>query len=342
MTTNIATFANQAYSTLAGNVNSTATTIALQSGGGAAFTNPGANEYLPGTFIDAATGLITEVVWITAVSGDTLTIIRPSGGNNYLNEGSTNIARSWLAGDLFQALITAGSLNGFMQTTTQNLGRWLGTLVVTSTGSVTLAAGTTKIRVRGCGAGGGSGAVPATSGSQAACSGGGGGAAWGEVIISSGLTALSATIGAGGVAGVDGVSAGAGGNGGSTVLTGGFGTLTLPGGMGSSEGVVTTSLNYEGGAGPGSYPSETGCQIVYLAEGDPGSPGILLSTTNGGSGMGGSTPFGQGGTPVGASFPGQSGTGYGAGAGGAFNLPSNAARNGGAGTGGILIIDQFT
>ena len=105
------TFTNNAGSTLAGPINNTTTTINLASGGGVLFPNPvvGSTQFAA-TIIDAATGLLREIVYCTSRSGDTLTVLRAQEGTVGLN---------WNAGDLVQELVTAGEMNAFLQTPVQ-------------------------------------------------------------------------------------------------------------------------------------------------------------------------------------------------------------------------------
>lgn len=102
----IALFANDAQATIAGSISSSATSVTLTAGMGALFPNPGANQYFCATFVDAATGLIEEIVHVTAVSGDMMTIVRAQ-------EGTT--ALSWISGDGFGNLWTAGSASVMLQ-----------------------------------------------------------------------------------------------------------------------------------------------------------------------------------------------------------------------------------
>lgn len=94
-------FANNASSTLAGAISNTAVTCNLAVGTGVLFPAPGAGQYFVGTFNDAATGLLTEIVHVTNVTVDTITIVRAQEGTTALN---------WNAGDLFANLLTAGTL----------------------------------------------------------------------------------------------------------------------------------------------------------------------------------------------------------------------------------------
>lgn len=97
-------FANFANSTLAGNIGTSATVVNLQAGTGALFPNPVAPLYFIGVFTDAATRTLREIVWCTARSADSLTIVRAQ-------EGTTALA--WNANDIFSCIITAGTLKTF-------------------------------------------------------------------------------------------------------------------------------------------------------------------------------------------------------------------------------------
>ena len=67
-------FANDASSTLVAPISSSSNSVTLASGTGSLFPNPSAGQQFSLTFNDAATGLLTEIVHVTAVSGDTFTI----------------------------------------------------------------------------------------------------------------------------------------------------------------------------------------------------------------------------------------------------------------------------
>lgn len=98
--------ANNAQTTLAGSISNIATTANLASGSGILFAAPGANQYFVGTFTDAATGLLHEIVFVTNVTGDTITMERAQEGTTALN---------WSANDLFGNLMTAGQLETMVQ-----------------------------------------------------------------------------------------------------------------------------------------------------------------------------------------------------------------------------------
>lgn len=99
-------FANNARSTLAGNITSVATNATLAPGTGALFPAPGPGQYFILTFKDAATLLISEIVWVTNVTGDIITMQRGK-------EGTT--AKAWVSGDIAAQLITAGTMQAFVQ-----------------------------------------------------------------------------------------------------------------------------------------------------------------------------------------------------------------------------------
>ena len=99
-------FANNAKSTLAAPLSSVSTTAVLASGTGSLFPSPTTGQGFKMTFVDNATGLLNEIVLVTARSGDTLTIVRAQ-------EGTT--AQSWLANDLAGMYFTAGSIQNNIQ-----------------------------------------------------------------------------------------------------------------------------------------------------------------------------------------------------------------------------------
>lgn len=77
------------------------TTITIRSGSG--FPTLGANERVVATIVDAATGLQFEIVTVTAVVGNVLTVQRAQEGT---------AARAWAAGDLLSIRTTAATLTG--------------------------------------------------------------------------------------------------------------------------------------------------------------------------------------------------------------------------------------
>lgn len=326
-------FANNATSTLAGSISNVAVTCNLAPGTGALFPNPGADEYFVMTFTDAATGILKEIVHVTARATDTLTIVRAQ-------EGTTALA--WTAGDIAANLNTAGTMAGLVQPD-DNPGRLLDILVVTANGAVALPAGTNAIVVEGVGAGGGGGSADVTGAGEFAAGSGGGSGGWGKVRVTSGVDSLTATIGVGGVGGVVGVSGGVGADGTNTVLTGTFGTITFPGAGGGAAGIAIVPPAAVGGGAAGALASQTGGTPLYLAGGDAGGIGQAFTPTNGFSGSGANSPYGTGGGEGGTSSGGGTATGYGAGGSGGLNTESQVtARDGGGGAAGVLLISCYS
>jgi hypothetical protein len=95
-------FANQASTTLAGPISAGATALTVASGTGSEFPSLSAGQQFAATLNDAATGLLTEVVYCTARSGDNFTTI--------VRAQESTTALSWLAGDLIANLLTAGQM----------------------------------------------------------------------------------------------------------------------------------------------------------------------------------------------------------------------------------------
>lgn len=122
-------FSNNAGSTLAGPISSSATTINLAAGGGAEFPNPTTDQYFKLTLTDAATGLVQEIVHVTARVVDQLTVVRGQ-------EGTT--PRDWSAGDLAENLLTAGTMAAFSQGAVAGLNLFSGTDQSGSANAVTV------------------------------------------------------------------------------------------------------------------------------------------------------------------------------------------------------------
>lgn len=99
-------WSNNAQTTVAGSISNLSTTVNLASGTGALFPSPGPGQGFTGTFTDAATGLLHEIVLVTGRTGDTLTIVRGQEGTTPLN---------WTANDLFANLWTSGAAASLVQ-----------------------------------------------------------------------------------------------------------------------------------------------------------------------------------------------------------------------------------
>ena len=101
-------FANNAGTTLAAPLVSTATSLTVASGTGALFPNPntGLNQFFRITLVDALTGLVNEICFCTARTADVMTIIRAQEGT---------AADNWLAGDSVSSFITDGTMTNLVQ-----------------------------------------------------------------------------------------------------------------------------------------------------------------------------------------------------------------------------------
>ncbi|WES88766.1 glycine-rich domain-containing protein [Dickeya fangzhongdai] len=97
--------ANNAQTVLAAGISSTATSLTVNTGTGSLFPSPSAgSSFFKLTLIDAATGLLTEIVHVTARSGDVMTIVRAQEGTS---------ARAWSANDIAANMLTAGTIAMF-------------------------------------------------------------------------------------------------------------------------------------------------------------------------------------------------------------------------------------
>lgn len=99
-------FSNNAQSTLALPIAASDTSLSVASGTGSEFPSISGNQYFTLTLIDAATGTINEICYVTARNGDTMTVKRGQEGTS---------ARAWGAGDTAANLLTSGTTALFTQ-----------------------------------------------------------------------------------------------------------------------------------------------------------------------------------------------------------------------------------
>lgn len=100
-------FANNAKSTLAAGINTSATTVTLSTGTGALFPSPGADELFTLSLTDSATGTLTEIMFCTGRTGDVCTVVRAQEGTTALN---------WETGDFANNFFTAGTAAALQDT----------------------------------------------------------------------------------------------------------------------------------------------------------------------------------------------------------------------------------
>lgn len=336
--------ANNVNTQLAAAASSSATTLTLASS--ANLPTLSAGQVMPLTLNDAATGQNYEIVYVTAITGVTLTVTRAQEGTGAL---------TWNVGDYAFCPPTAGTVatalgnpsNTFQvapATASQhaaqfgqvNTGRLLNVQVITSSGTYTPTAGTNSIIVEIIGGGGGSGGVAAPGTGSGAISKAGQSGAYAKVRFTTGFSGAAVTIGAAGTAGASGANAG--GTGGTTS----FGSLiSCPGGSGSPAGTINAGYVFLPSIFGAAAPTITsGTTLASLA---PTVGSVNVAAASGGVGVAGSganTPLGVGG--IGATQgPGNSGTGYGVGAGGAYAGSGSAAQTGAAGTPGVVIVYEY-
>lgn len=292
-------FANNATTTLFDPITSGATTANLSPGTGALFPALGSGQQFIGTLVDAATGLVTEIVHVTARSGDTITIVRGQ-------EGTT--AHAWLAGDTFANYPTAGTAAAFDQIGL-NDGFNIQVFATPGTFSWTAPVGVTRVKAVVVG-GGSSGACGTTV--TAAAGGSAGGAAIGFYAVTPG-TAYAVVVGAGGAAQVTNGTAGSAG-----------GTSSFASFCSATGGQQQVALQ----AGP---PSGMGSGGQINLGGGTGGDAILGNTLGG---AGGNSLFGGGGRM--GTAAGVAGQAYGAGGGGSYGVATPGPS--GAGAAGVVIL----
>ena len=98
---------NNAQATVSGGISSVATSVTFSpAGSGSLFPNPGPNQVYALTHINSTTNAPGEIVYVTAMIGDTATIVR--------GRESTS-AEAWNSGDTVANQLTAGTLNYLAQ-----------------------------------------------------------------------------------------------------------------------------------------------------------------------------------------------------------------------------------
>lgn len=100
-------FANNASTTIASGISSTATSVTVAASTGSLFPSiTTAGQHWRGTFVKNGNASLYEIVLVTATSGDTFTITRAQ-------EGTTALA--WSVGDYFNLFLTAADTREFAQ-----------------------------------------------------------------------------------------------------------------------------------------------------------------------------------------------------------------------------------
>ncbi|HGP4151500.1 TPA: hypothetical protein ACLMQK_004219 [Yersinia enterocolitica] len=135
--------ANNASTVLSAGISASATTLTVNTGTGGLFPSPvSGTSFFKLTLVDAATGTLTEIVHVTARTGDIMTIVRGQ-------EGTTN--RLWSANDIAANMMTAGTLDLFAQSgslggaASLNVGTTAGTVAAGNDSRITGAAQFTQL-----------------------------------------------------------------------------------------------------------------------------------------------------------------------------------------------------
>lgn len=351
----IFTFVNNLNTTLAAPVSPSATNITLASTANLPASIP-ASEVLVITLNDSATRQNFEILYATARTGATLTVLRAQEGTGAL---------SWLTGDFAYSPPTAGQQESFGQLAESNTwtgantfddpvtiapavnadeamqlgqatGRLLAVRRLTFSGTYNPTVGTTRIIVELVGGGGGGGGSSPTVAGQISIASGGGSGAYAKSLITSGFSGVFITIGPGGIGGF------AGGNGGNGSVTS-FGTLlSAAGGFGGGVGQASIPPFTQIGSPGGALPI-TG--NILNSAGNSGLTSTAATIVSFVSGAGGSSFLGAGGAPQGTSTAGGiSGAlfGFGGGGSGGLNGASTPGQSGGPGAPGLIIVYEYT
>ncbi|MCY0016551.1 hypothetical protein LAD24_07930 [Escherichia coli] len=214
------------------------------------------------------------------------------------------------------------------------VGRLLKIQVFTASGTVTKTPGAKKWRIKCLGAGGGSSAAPATGSNEVSVSNGGGAGAYAEGIYDvSSITTASVVIGSGGAGGTADSIYGADGG---TSSVGSFisspgGKAGLPAGPANPPFQPVANTNSDG---------PTGWNIVG-SSGAGAEPAVAVTHSYAAGSRGSNSIFGVGGSIPAINSPANTGGGYGSGASGCSNGPSQPAKSGAAGRPGIVIIEEL-
>jgi hypothetical protein len=219
-------------------------------------------------------------------------------------------------------------------TTSVTLGFAVIMQVFTSSGTYTPSANMVYCQVNAIGAGGGGGGVALTGSSARAAAGGGGGGetAFGLFTAINIGASQAITIGAGGAGGVGNAIGQTGG-------TTSIGALMSAIGGSGGAGSASTTLSSSAAGGDGGTGGTGG---NYRFQGGFGDDSFV-SSSDGliDSGDGGTSSMSGGIRGIRTSVAGTNANGYGGGGSGAGNLANQAARNGGNGSDGIVVITEF-
>jgi len=320
-------FANNAATTLAADITSSATTLTVQTGAGSLFPTLTGSQYFYCT-LENGSGSSREIVKVTARTTDTFTIVRGQDGTSGTAFSSGNKVELRLVRANLQDFALLDEANTFSQQQTVSSGIKFGDGTVqttafvttgptgiagqkfTTSGTFTIPTGVTGIKVTVVGGGGGGGKDVGNG------AGGGGGGACGTQYFT-GLTpgnTLTVTVGSGGTGGTSNY----GGAGGTSSIASGTQTITTLSTVGGSPGFSDVGLN---GGGAGGSTVSNGLLFWYGVAGTKGGAACCIGSYGGNGGDSG--PFGY-----------WDSMGYGLGGSG-----GGSSGNGLAGKAGVVIIE---
>ena len=267
-------------------------------------------------------------------SGSHVTVKWSSAASSWFILDSTNAIPTVPTASPETSTTQAASTAFVTNAITAATGRLINIQVFTANGSVTKTAGAKKWKIRVLGGGGGSSAAPATGTGQVSVSNGGGAGAYAEGIYDvSALSSATVTIGSGGVGGT--AISPYGGDGGTTSV----GTLiSAPGGKAGLP------------AGPANPPfqpvantnSNSPINWNIVGSSGPGAEAaVAVSTSYAAGSRGANSQLGVGGSIPAINNNANTGGGFGSGASGCSNGPSQPVNAGAAGRSGIAIIEEY-
>lgn len=272
-----------------------------------------------------------------AASSDVITVQHTDGTNVV-----PLFVYTLLAGETIQYFDEQGfkvlDANGNQKVTQSSQpGRFLGVFVHSSGSTHTTGPNTNTIKVRLL-AGGGQGGGGATAAADAALGGGGAAGGYAEKTFAvAPSTGYTYAVGAGGSTTSAGNSTGqAGGN---TTFAVGATTVTANGGPGGAGMAAATTAGTVALGGAAPAVSTNG---DINASGAAGGNSYRTSGTVGVSGRGGDSDFGGGGLGNNAQGTGNAATGFGSGGAGGCTLNNGGATAGGVGTGGLVIVEEYS
>lgn len=286
----------------------------------------------PGAYV---AGQAFRFVAAGANTGATTLNINGLGAKNITKRGTTALVANDIVASAVYEVIYDGTQ---FQLSSVPAGMLINVQRFTANGTYTPTPGTNSIIVELVGGGGQAGGAAAPAGGQISIGGGGAAGGYSKGRFTSGFTpTVSVTVGAGGSTGISGAA----GQAGSATSFGAL--ITANGGGGGFVGGPGAAAAGVGGNGAA---VGTGGNILQLVGANGQTAFSRFSDTNSLSGFGASTIFGAGApatlTGTSANGTAASANSFGAGGGGGASFGASGTAIGGAGSGGIVIIYEYS